>query len=268
MALSSCASAAALPDAAISTFPSGRFLTHPDSPSSRALSTTNHRNPTPCTRPLISRWMLSIRELASDPQERGKRSSYRCRIGERTRWGDSQLSLSDSPRDLVECAGDCVCRRRLCIRRNRRAHVPIRLRPVVGCFGVYAIPQRSSGPPIVLLPFAFDPSRFGGSSSRRRSRSVFHRSCGFVDQSSFSVGRERSDSGERIEEVLDRWRLVRLCGEIRRILTGLFGDLRSRMLRRVVEKCVDGRKLLPTLVLARARFYGCVRRPLLCFFAR
>jgi hypothetical protein len=50
------------PLAATSTPPEGVFLTQPETPSSNALSRTNHRNPTPCTLPTILRWMTAMCE--------------------------------------------------------------------------------------------------------------------------------------------------------------------------------------------------------------
>src|SRR6478609_462933 len=46
----------ACPPAATSTSPLERFVTHPLTPSRRASSRTNQRNPTPCTRPLMRTW--------------------------------------------------------------------------------------------------------------------------------------------------------------------------------------------------------------------
>jgi hypothetical protein len=48
------------PDAAISTDPSGIFLTHPARSRRRAATRMNQRNPTPCTRPLICRCIAGM----------------------------------------------------------------------------------------------------------------------------------------------------------------------------------------------------------------
>ncbi len=125
-AASSFDSASRSPAAAISPFPSDLFLTHPASRRSRAASTTYQRKPTPCTRPRISRCMLSMVRLAANSQERCQRRRDCRRIRDRSRTGDAQLSIPDLLSNLIERAREGVRRARSSLLCPRVTRLPVR----------------------------------------------------------------------------------------------------------------------------------------------
>jgi hypothetical protein len=109
-AASSLAMAPLSPPAASSTIPSGLFLTHPDRPSSRPISMTYQRNPTPCTRPRISRCMLSTADLCPNSQYCGQGRCDGRGVSRHSRQR-RQFSVSDSFCDQVERVGNRLGRR-------------------------------------------------------------------------------------------------------------------------------------------------------------
>ena len=91
------------------------------------------------------------------------RRGNRRRICDRTAARQAEIAIPEALGDLVQRHGDGIGRSFGSIRFSRRWFIPIRRRPVAGCFCLrsFSIAECCNRLPIETLPIRLDPIRVG-----------------------------------------------------------------------------------------------------------